>query len=542
MQATIYQKFDRLVERLTQAFLNAQIPCIEQGQAVFYQIIPNDSQQSATYCYAPLFRAAGDAARNPVLISLENSCFFEYLQETSPKVLSSEQLSDQEKNLFSKEIKKFLIIPLAALYHPIGWLLIPSSNRDEEPDAWKAACKELSLLLEEAFFLEINSCIGANLPMLFSHRELASLFGNILDIWFIPYHYEFSDESETIKRHRQPYWKPEKNYAFSLTLKAKDLTFRVELLLLNPRNKDIIQEALLKKQAARLKGRLEDTFALFAEILFHKFEQFTMKRIERHLNEIQKLVTSVSNIAPESPPMPLDSHDFCFYEINNNWTIRFKGKTVTPPAKSNQGMHSIRLLLQQENVHIDPINLYDTLRELGVTYKTSSPLMDHDYKMAKITEYEDSIAKYYNKVKSPDTKKKDELEYWRQILEYGKALSKLDEKKNTKYLKMTSMAREKINLLSLLLGVDPNFQNPVSDILRENAIIPKNAKDSIASGINKVLEHLEIEQTQLHHYLDCTLVRTNNRGHDHKAFKFCPDLYDGSSSDLKNIFWVTEAP
>lgn len=546
MQAIINQKFERLTKRFTKACVDAEIPGIVDGQAVLYQIVPSRSDQLTSYCYASLmYSPHQDYGAGVVQASypLSGSCFIDCLQEGFPRILSSGQLSEPERKMFPNASDWFFIIPLISLYHPIGWLLVPALGIDDESAFWKAAFTESSLILDDALFSEIHTRIPNNLPGLSSHRELADLFGNLLDAWFLPFRYKFSDGEETIERVRQSHWGIGKDFVFSLALKTENKTFLVELRLWNRDIEDLVREAHLRKQAARLRSRLEEAFVAYSMLLAHRYEQFPLKRIQRLLNEIHNELAFVSKETALPPDSNETLHDFCFYSINSNWTIRFKGRTVQPPVNSQQGMHSIRLLLQSENQQIEPMALYEMLRDLGVTYKALSIPLDKDAKRLKISEYEDAIKSYYNKVTSDSISAKDELELWRQILEFAKALCRLDENKNDRYSTMITKAKEKIINISIVIGVDLNFQNPVSEILKEKDIItPKNAKDSINSGIKKVLEGLSKTDDELYQYLALTLIRTNNKGDDHKAFKYCPGLYTGNKPDLKHFYWMTEPP
>ncbi|MCB0532911.1 MAG: hypothetical protein H6574_16935 [Lewinellaceae bacterium] len=237
---------------------------------------------------------------------------------------------------------------------------------------------------------------------------------------------------------------------------------------------------------------------------------------------------------PEQPPVPPPKPAFAWYkDMNENWIIRFAGKTIALNHGYKQGMVAIHQLLSNPNERIEWQELYLVLRQSGVTYDDTDDLarIDPDKVRMDYQTLKEDLAFLKQHRLDPGTPAEHQLAYWLKYYAIANALTthnwhewRQERARALKKLKELNWPHKATPLtLEMIFETYENLKRFRFD---------NNKTESIRKGIRSAISAYE-QFPPLHEYLSQTLILTR------KPFSFDPERC--ADPDLRTIRWQTYA-
>lgn len=276
--------------------------------------------------------------------------------------------------------------------------------------------------------------------------------------------------------------------------------------------------------------------------------QKEMLKVRDTLEEIRRVANEKMREEARQKPLRKQVYPYSFFlSSGGQWRVFFEGSDHSTRPASNQGMASIQYLLSCPDEHITPLDLYEIVDSQGYTYNTSNKgaTVDPELDQANLAEAKDIFRQYLPKwdmLKNKPEKKLTREDH--AIFQY--LIAQIDtiikfERNRTDLINLRKRTKEKIDHLVVRLGIDPNFANPYSRILKSQQPTGnvKHRTDSLRSNIRRAIGAFEETAPELFAYLEATIILTNRQsnGPGHKPFLFAPGR--APLTRHRNIDWDT---
>lgn len=565
----------QLINHFLDAHISEELPNFNWNDAVFLHFLENASsiEYQAYHFKEPLEKISQpkDFLSSPYAAAL--------LGKTQLLVplaqLPPEEIIPSWKN---NGVAYIQILPVVLLSGPIGAILVSKPKEEEDINKWYHEYLPLmGDMVQECCLEDLKSRLhSTSLQSYEKEEDFLKAYTKLILEWIWPVSYRLiQDDKKELEARKNPLHQNTREvdtYSISLNTDEHSYTLSCELPSFQypvKNQPDWLHEVnhyQVRKHISRL--MFSTVFRMFYENwkITKKHKQspyWLLQQIEDQIKELKAVMRAEPqpHVAdPQTPPFKKPELNlFCFYKINEVWTIRFNGETISINVTAKKGMEAIRILLENRGEHFPTYKLHDILEQADLNYNvggdqptappqtgiseqeaddlglsTEDPQKNRDQILIDdLLDRHKKLKKIEASIESKGTE--EQIEYWIVRFENVKALYWYF-RNDPQYKADYRRCLQKINQLSVL--VDSNFLSSISGIHKEskpNRDLSNN-KEKIRKAIKLAIKHMA-EFEAIHNYLSDTIVFIN-RG-SLKPFTYVHSLYKGD--DLPDeIIWQTE--